>query len=230
MSTFREWLEKYGPIPDDAGKEIIKQVKKITGLKFAKQRGEYVSGDYETSVRFGIFVMQNHVRQEIPNFDKVLAYIKTKFGDVHVKGRDYINARGYGVPYQDEPEGSIDVKSGLVPLPDMKSFTDSQIQMKQTTDKVLSVVRDLLSSREAKVTGNPKGLQLVRKISITENLVKHKGTLYVMSLYTPYQVMDEKDAENLVKFINLRMSILRDAEVRSWQNDDMSNPYGGRLK
>lgn len=230
MSTFREWLEKYGPVPDDAGKEIVKQVKKITGLKFTKQRGEYVSGDYEMSVRFGIFVMQNHARQEIPNFDKVLAYIKTKFGDVHVKGSDYINARGYGVPYQDEPEGSIEVKSGLVPLPDMDKFTAAQVQAKKTTDEVLSHVRELIKGREAKVTGVPKGVQLVRKMSVTENLVKYKGVLYVMSLYTPYQVMYEKDAANLVKLINVQMAILRDAEVRSWQNDDLSNPYGGRLK
>ena len=222
---FKEWLEKYGEIPKDAARKIVKDIKGVTGIPFKKKRERYESGDYEMSLNYGIFVLQSH-NLDIPNFEEVLSYIKNQFGDVsHRHGRKYINARGFGIPYQDEPEGSIAV-TALNPLPNVQSF--SQKSVGKPEREVLREIDSLLSSRKASITGSPK-VKLIGKLGATEKLVIHNNNLYIWSVNTAYHVSDEADARNLVRLMNLRMSILRDAEVRSWQDDDLSNPFGGRL-
>jgi hypothetical protein len=225
---FRLFLEAsdYGPIPSEAGKELWKQVKLITGLPFKNKRfqGDYaavrdeISG-YDLAISGGLLVLQGW--QPIPNFEKLVAFLKKHFGNVHTKGQEYINCRKYGEEWR-EPTGSVEVKPVLSQLPQAEQFMNGNLtvlQVKQQIDQALDM-------REVKVDGSPK-LSLIKKLSITENLVSWNGHFYVFCISTLYQVRDENDARQLVKLINIRSAALRQAEIASWENDDLSNPMGG---
>jgi hypothetical protein len=228
MKTFKAFCEAHdcGPIPAADGKELWKQTKLITGIPFKNKRftGDYayvrdeVDG-YELAISGGLYVLQTF-GHTIPNFNKLVTFLKQKFGDVHTKDNEYINCRKFGETWQ-EPTGTIEVKKVLPPLPPVEPFLSG----KQKVTDVIHQISAVLDTRKVKVEGRPK-LKLISPLSATEKFVSWEDNYYIYSISTLYQVKNIDDAKHLVRLMNVRHAALRQAEVSSWKHGDMSNPMG----
>jgi hypothetical protein len=218
----------YGPIPAVAGKDLWKNVKLITGIPFKNKRftGDYAAvrdeaGGYELAISNGLLVLQTF-GHSIPNFKKLVEFLKKHFGDVHTKGDEYINCRKFGEEWR-EPTGSVEVKGVLNPLPPVEPFL--LLQGKMTVTDVAHQIDAALRTRKVNVEGHPK-LKLVSKLGDVEKLVSWEGHYYIYSISTFYQVKDINDARHLVRLMDVRHAALRQAEVSAWKHGDFSNPMG----
>jgi len=172
------------------------------------------SSDAEVDIsNAGIVILQ--FRSGVPNYARIIEFLKTKFGNVHSKGSDYINARGYGQKGQ-APDPTISEPQSKV----------SRVPPIASTRRFISDFDTFLTTRIVK-RGDAAALKVVAKLGVTDHLATYRGQFYVHDGFHTYWVKDEKEGREVVRGIQKRHALLRAAEVASWDLGKLNDPYGG---
>ena len=166
----------------------------------------------------GILVIDSY--KDIPNIDKLLKKLKEIFGDVHVRAKQYINARDFGEKYEEIL--NIKLPSPLKPIRKISDKDIKAIKSKSDASNMLNKISKSIKHRKINVIAKNINLELkVIKKTLFSSVVTYNNDLFVANLFDLYYSKDMKEAEEIMKQINLMTKLHRAIEVSSWKIDSM---------
>jgi len=208
-------------------KKLIKDINDITEFKlsfgkerFGKVRCEIKKNNIDIDIsidlikgKLGILDWDNSLK----NKDNLVRYLKKYFNDIERK-KEAIWADGYGeAPIKDKV---------IIPNNFDKKIPTFQIKNKMTVielKKILGSIRKFKDLRKVKYEGNPK----FKLITTIENykLLEYENNFFFYNIYNLYYLQKKEEFEDVKTLFEYDYKIHRSLEIKSWDNQDFSNPY-----
>lgn len=215
-------------------KKIYKDLKKIIpGLpnkRFTKDYGIKeinVTDTFEIgfSMHQGILVIKNWCKP-IPNFNRILEYIKNNFGDVSVQhGKEYINAREYGKEYREYI--NLELPKNLKELSTKKEIKKQirNMEIIKDVNNMIEKLRKILKQRKVKIDQKNKTAKGMVLFTSTENdsfkVIEYDNKYFATSIFDMYYGRNLKEAKFLMFCDVTKHNLLRYLETRSFVATEM---------